>query len=95
MLLTLRAYFLFMWRIHHGLTLACLSVTIGLWWERAIFVACGLVSAQSELFPSWCCCFPKASAECKRSRGSPPNRTKSSGSSERMRKSRHNSEKYF
>jgi ABC-type multidrug transport system fused ATPase/permease subunit len=32
MLLTLVAYFLFMWRIHHGLTLACLSVTIGLWW---------------------------------------------------------------
>src|SRR6266478_2096186 len=32
MLLTFVAYFLFMWRIHHGLTLACLSVTIGLWW---------------------------------------------------------------
>jgi ATP-binding cassette subfamily B protein len=32
MLLTLAAYFLFMWRIHRGLTLACLSVTIGLWW---------------------------------------------------------------
>src|SRR6185295_4148739 len=32
MLLTLAAYFVFMWRIHHGLTLACLSVTIGLWW---------------------------------------------------------------
>jgi len=32
MFLTLAAYFLFMWRIHAGLTLACLSVTIGLWW---------------------------------------------------------------
>jgi ATP-binding cassette subfamily B protein len=32
MLLTLAAYFFFMWRIHRGLTLACLSVTIGLWW---------------------------------------------------------------
>lgn len=32
MLLTLVAYFIFMWRIHRGLTLACLSVTIGLWW---------------------------------------------------------------
>ena len=32
MLLTLAAYFVFMWRIHHGLTLACLSVTLGLWW---------------------------------------------------------------
>lgn len=32
MLLTLSAYLLFMWRIHAGLTLACLSVTIGLWW---------------------------------------------------------------
>lgn len=32
MLLTLAAYFLFMWRIHRGLTLACLSVTLGLWW---------------------------------------------------------------
>jgi ATP-binding cassette subfamily B protein len=32
MLLTLGAYFIFMWRIHSALTLACLSVTIGLWW---------------------------------------------------------------
>lgn len=32
MLLTLGAYFFFMWRIHASLTLACLSVTIGLWW---------------------------------------------------------------
>jgi ATP-binding cassette subfamily B protein len=32
MLLTLGAYFVFMWRIHAGLTLACLSVTLGLWW---------------------------------------------------------------
>src|SRR5262249_53684441 len=32
MLLTLLAYFVFMWRIHPGLTLACLSVTIGLWY---------------------------------------------------------------
>jgi len=31
MCLTLAAYFIFMWRIHAGLTLACLSVTIGLW----------------------------------------------------------------
>jgi ATP-binding cassette subfamily B protein len=32
MLLTLGAYFIFMWRIHAPLTLACLSVTVGLWW---------------------------------------------------------------
>lgn len=32
MLLTLGAYFVFMWRIHASLTLACLSVTVGLWW---------------------------------------------------------------
>ena len=32
MVLTLGAYFLFMWRIHAPLTVACLSVTIGLWW---------------------------------------------------------------
>lgn len=32
MTLTLAAYFIFMWRIHWGLTLACLSVTGGLWW---------------------------------------------------------------
>lgn len=32
MLLTLVAYFVFMWWIHPALTLACLSVTIGLWW---------------------------------------------------------------
>src|SRR5438105_6799760 len=31
MLLTLVAYFIFMWRIHPSLTVACLSVTIGLW----------------------------------------------------------------
>lgn len=32
MLLSLVIYFLFMWRIHPALTVACLSVTIGLWW---------------------------------------------------------------
>jgi ATP-binding cassette subfamily B protein len=32
MLLTLGAYFIFMWHIHATLTVACLSVTIGLWW---------------------------------------------------------------
>lgn len=32
MLLTLGAYFIFMWRIHPSLTMACLSVTVGLWW---------------------------------------------------------------
>lgn len=31
MLLSLGIYFVFMWRIHPTLTLACLSVTIGLW----------------------------------------------------------------
>jgi ATP-binding cassette subfamily B protein len=31
MLLTLGAYFIFMWRIHGGLTAACLSVTVGIW----------------------------------------------------------------
>lgn len=31
MLLTLGSYLFFMWRIHPALTLACLSVTIGLW----------------------------------------------------------------
>jgi ATP-binding cassette subfamily B protein len=32
MLLTLVAYFIFMWRIQPSLTVACLSVTFGLWW---------------------------------------------------------------
>ncbi len=32
MVLTLGAYFIFMWRIHAALTVACLSVTLGLWW---------------------------------------------------------------
>jgi ABC-type multidrug transport system fused ATPase/permease subunit len=32
MAITLGAYFIFMWRIHAWLTLACLSVTAGLWW---------------------------------------------------------------
>ena len=31
MVLTLVLYFVFMWRIHHVLTLACLSVTVALW----------------------------------------------------------------
>src|SRR4051794_6054339 len=31
MLLTLGAYLIFMWRIHGGLTAACLSVTVGIW----------------------------------------------------------------
>jgi ATP-binding cassette subfamily B protein len=31
MLLTLGAYFVFMWRIHPMLTVSCLSVTVGLW----------------------------------------------------------------
>jgi ATP-binding cassette subfamily B protein len=32
MLLTLAVYLVFMWRIHAALTVACLWVTIGLWW---------------------------------------------------------------
>jgi ATP-binding cassette subfamily B protein len=32
MAITLGAYFVFMWRIHATLTVACLSVTVGLWW---------------------------------------------------------------
>jgi ATP-binding cassette subfamily B protein len=32
MLLTLAAYLVFMWRIQPSLTMACLSVTVGLWW---------------------------------------------------------------
>ncbi len=39
MLLTLAAYFLFMWRIHPALTLACLSVTLGLWWVTHYYSA--------------------------------------------------------
>src|ERR1051326_428359 len=39
MLLTLAIYFFFMWRIHPTLTLACLSVTIGLWWVTRYYSA--------------------------------------------------------
>jgi len=39
MLLTLAAYFVFMWRIHPSLTMACLSVTIGLWWVTHYYSA--------------------------------------------------------
>src|SRR5205807_7125973 len=39
MLLTLAAYLIFMWRIHPALTVACLSVTIGLWWTTRYFSA--------------------------------------------------------
>jgi len=37
MVLTLAAYFTFMWRIHAALTVACLSVTVGLWWVTHYF----------------------------------------------------------
>jgi ABC-type multidrug transport system fused ATPase/permease subunit len=39
MILTLAIYFVFMWRIHPSLTLACLSVTIGLWWVTHYYSA--------------------------------------------------------
>jgi ATP-binding cassette, subfamily B, bacterial len=39
MLLTLAAYFIFMWRIHPGLTLACLSVALPLWWVTHVYSA--------------------------------------------------------
>ncbi len=39
MLLTLAAYLVFMWRIHPGLTLTCLSVTVGLWWVTRYYSA--------------------------------------------------------
>jgi ATP-binding cassette subfamily B protein len=37
MVLTLTAYFIVMWRIHAPLTVACLSVTIGLWWVTTYY----------------------------------------------------------
>ena len=37
MVLTLAVYLVFMWRIHAMLTVACLSVTIGLWWVTHYF----------------------------------------------------------
>ena len=37
MLLTLVAYFVFMWQIHPGLTLACLSVALPLWWVTSYY----------------------------------------------------------
>jgi ATP-binding cassette subfamily B protein len=37
MALTLSAYFIFMWRIQPRLTMACLSVTVGLWWTTHYF----------------------------------------------------------
>src|SRR6185436_20713408 len=37
MILTLVAYFIFMWRIHGLLTVACLSVTIALWGVRHVY----------------------------------------------------------
>jgi ATP-binding cassette, subfamily B, bacterial len=39
MLLTLVAYFIFMWRIHPGLTVACLSVALPLWWVTHFYSA--------------------------------------------------------
>ena len=39
MLLTLAAYFVFMWRIHPALTVTCLSVTVGLWWVTHFYSA--------------------------------------------------------
>ena len=37
MVLTLVAYLVFMWRIQPALTLACLSVTLGLWWVTQFY----------------------------------------------------------
>jgi ATP-binding cassette subfamily B protein len=39
MVLTLAVYFVFMWRIHPALTLACLSVTLGLAWVTHYYSA--------------------------------------------------------
>ncbi len=39
MMLTLCAYFVFMWHIQPSLTLACLSVTAGLWWVTHYYSA--------------------------------------------------------
>jgi ATP-binding cassette subfamily B protein len=39
MLLTLGTYFVFMWHIHRTLTIACLSVAIGLWWVTHYYSA--------------------------------------------------------
>jgi ATP-binding cassette subfamily B protein len=39
MVLTLLAYGVFMWRIHPALTVACLSVTVGLWWVTHYYSA--------------------------------------------------------
>jgi ATP-binding cassette subfamily B protein len=39
MVLTLAVYFVFMWRIHPGLTVVCLSVTLGLWLATKHFSA--------------------------------------------------------
>ncbi len=39
MVLTLVAYFLFMWQIQAPLTVACLSVTLGLWWVTHFYSA--------------------------------------------------------
>ena len=39
MLLTLVAYFVIMWGIHPGLTLACLSVAVPLWWVTHYYSA--------------------------------------------------------
>jgi len=39
MALTLAAYFIFMWRIQPALTLACLSITLGLWWVTRYYSA--------------------------------------------------------
>src|SRR5476651_295444 len=39
MILTLAAYAFFMWRIHPALTLACLSVSVPLWWLAQFYSA--------------------------------------------------------
>jgi len=72
-------------------------VTIGLWWVTRYYsvrLRPGYLRNR-ELFDELVLLFSESVRGMQRSRGSPPNRTKSSGSSERMRKSRHNSEKYF
>ena len=83
MVLTLGAYFVFMWRIHPGLTMACLSR------DRSALVGDALlfrnasarpISATANYSISWCCFLLKACEECRRLKALPPNRSKSGDS---------------
>ena len=83
MVLTLAVYLVFMWRIHASLTVACLSVTIGLWWVTHYYsgaAAAGLPAQPRAVRQPGAAVHRKRPRHANRSRASRRNRIRSGGS---------------